>query len=55
MLNDMWNSLGLKLCDKIIDHKKLTTDELNQIQNRQRKFYKINLKKTQLDKFEPGN
>ena len=35
------------------DNRKIMSDELRQIQGRHRQFYKIQLTKRMLDKFEP--
>ena len=50
----MWNVLGSKLVYKVHEFKGITVDELKQIQDRQRHFYKMTLPKQKLDKFEPG-
>jgi hypothetical protein len=53
-LNRMWGALGTKLVEKMQDSRKVTSDELRQIQERHRQFFKMCLTKVQLDKFEPS-
>ena len=52
-LDEMWNIIGTKLIEKMSDSKKIMQEELKQIQERNRQFYKMSLTKRQLDKFEP--
>ena len=53
MLSGLWSNLKFKTNDKLEDCFKITQDELKQIQGRNRQFYKVQLEKQWLDKFQP--
>jgi hypothetical protein len=53
-LIDLWGKLGQKVIEKMSDSRRVHCDDLRLLQGRQRQFYKIQLQKEFLDKFEPG-
>ena len=53
-LSMLWQNLRIKLTEKMSDSRKIMTDELRLLQGRHRQFYKIQLNKQRLDKFEPA-
>lgn len=53
-LHDLWDKLTLKVIEKMSDSRRVHCDDLRLIQGRHRQFYKMQLKKEELDKFEPN-
>lgn len=53
-LTDLWGKLGQKVIEKMSDSRRVHCDDLRLLQGRQRQFYKVQLQKEFLDKFEPG-
>ena len=54
-LYNLWCNMRSKLTEKMSDSRRFMSEELKQIQGRHRKFYKVQLSKHQLDKFEPAD
>lgn len=50
----LWDNLNSKVIEKMSDSRKLLCEEVRQIQGRHRQFFKIQLRKHQMDKFEPA-
>ena len=52
-LHDLWQKLTMKVIEKMSDTRRVYCDDLKLIQGRHRQFYKMQLQKENLDKFEP--